>query len=141
MCIRDRKNLQAFAWGRAQISDPATVSAVVLGHTSGPEALPQPELTPALRNRINALAADGTAAHADLVRFTADLIGFQDEGTASDYLDVVERVAGVEARLDSDLLTRTVAVHLHKLTAYKDCLLYTSPSPRDGLLSRMPSSA
>ena len=24
---------------------------------------------------------------------------------------------------------------------YADCLLYTSPSPRDGLLSRMPSSA
>ena len=23
----------------------------------------------------------------------------------------------------------------------KDCLLYTSPGPRDGLLSRMPSSA
>ena len=23
----------------------------------------------------------------------------------------------------------------------KDCLLYTSPSPRDGLLARMPSSA
>ena len=25
--------------------------------------------------------------------------------------------------------------------ADRDCLLYTSPSPRDGLLSRMPSSA
>ena len=24
---------------------------------------------------------------------------------------------------------------------YQDCLLFTSPSPRDGLLSRMPSSA
>ena len=24
---------------------------------------------------------------------------------------------------------------------HHDCLLYTSPSPRDGLLSRMPSSA
>ena len=24
---------------------------------------------------------------------------------------------------------------------HSDCLLYTSPSPRDGLLSRMPSSA
>ena len=24
---------------------------------------------------------------------------------------------------------------------YENCLLYTSPSPRDGLLSRMPSSA
>ena len=26
-------------------------------------------------------------------------------------------------------------------THLKNCLLYTSPSPRDGLLSRMPSSA
>ena len=26
-------------------------------------------------------------------------------------------------------------------TQTEDCLLYTSPSPRDGLLSRMPSSA
>ena len=26
-------------------------------------------------------------------------------------------------------------------TTIKNCLLYTSPSPRDGLLSRMPSSA
>ena len=28
-----------------------------------------------------------------------------------------------------------------KITASLICLLYTSPSPRDGLLSRMPSSA
>ena len=28
---------------------------------------------------------------------------------------------------------------LHNI--YRSCLLYTSPSPRDGLLSRMPSSA
>ena len=28
-----------------------------------------------------------------------------------------------------------------KIVEYKVCLLYTSPSPRDGLLSRMPSSA
>ena len=28
-----------------------------------------------------------------------------------------------------------------KETSTKACLLYTSPSPRDGLLSRMPSSA
>ena len=27
------------------------------------------------------------------------------------------------------------------IALYNDCLLYTSPSPRDGLLSRMPSSA
>ena len=28
-----------------------------------------------------------------------------------------------------------------KAMEFIDCLLYTSPSPRDGLLSRMPSSA
>ena len=28
-----------------------------------------------------------------------------------------------------------------EITTYNNCLLYTSPSPRDGLLSRMPSSA
>ena len=31
------------------------------------------------------------------------------------------------------------AFQIHGLIG--DCLLYTSPSPRDGLLSRMPSSA
>ena len=30
---------------------------------------------------------------------------------------------------------------LNKYPDYRICLLYTSPSPRDGLLSRMPSSA
>ena len=34
-------------------------------------------------------------------------------------------------------------IYFHALKHYynKGCLLYTSPSPRDGLLSRMPSSA
>ena len=31
--------------------------------------------------------------------------------------------------------------NLEKYIHYYTCLLYTSPSPRDGLLSRMPSSA
>ena len=32
-------------------------------------------------------------------------------------------------------------MHRQVLAWHSDCLLYTSPSPRDGLLSRMPSSA
>ena len=39
--------------------------------------------------------------------------------------------SGDEKELD-ELLSRQLS---------RDCLLYTSPSPRDGLLSRMPSSA
>ena len=30
---------------------------------------------------------------------------------------------------------------MYHITNFNTCLLYTSPSPRDGLLSRMPSSA
>ena len=40
---------------------------------------------------------------------------------------VIENEFG-EENIDNDILV-------------SDCLLYTSPSPRDGLLSRMPSSA
>ena len=60
---------------------------------------------------------------------------------------------GAQAREPGDFgIGPIAAVHSPELlallqTAYrrfaqlKDCLLYTSPSPRDGLLSRMPSSA
>src|SRR5665647_1842750 len=37
--------------------------------------------------------------------------------------------------------TKIVLIDGEKLSQYMICLLYTSPSPRDGLLSRMPSSA
>ena len=36
---------------------------------------------------------------------------------------------------------KTGGFHAKYSERYKNCLLYTSPSPRDGLLSRMPSSA
>ena len=42
--------------------------------------------------------------------------------------------------LDVDIGTE-IASRMGVKAEWKDCLLYTSPSPRDGLLSRMPSSA
>ena len=42
---------------------------------------------------------------------------------------------GTSARAQAAVLS------LYDTNRYKGCLLYTSPSPRDGLLSRMPSSA
>ena len=38
----------------------------------------------------------------------------------------------IETKIDPDCLT---------IQLFKNCLLYTSPSPRDATLSRMPSSA
>ena len=52
-----------------------------------------------------------------------------------------------EAREEYQLLLKLPNLHSASVcgviqsTDYSACLLYTSPSPRDGLLSRMPSSA
>ena len=46
-----------------------------------------------------------------------------------------------EKSSDSTEETKTVIKPQSFLERLRDCLLYTSPSPRDGLLSRMPSSA
>ena len=45
-----------------------------------------------------------------------------------------------EALIDDGLEIRNVTEGVN-VPMYRTCLLYTSPSPRDGLLSRMPSSA
>ena len=46
--------------------------------------------------------------------------------------------ANIHGLHDNNNITR---IQHYTMNLYKDCLLYTSPSPRDGLLSRMPSSA
>ena len=46
---------------------------------------------------------------------------------------------GIIARAEASL--RRAGLTVITCTDIKSCLLYTSPSPRDGLLSRMPSSA
>ena len=55
-------------------------------------------------------------------------------------LDITEQYSSCEV-----LMMRFIADEAGQggmdLTTYGPCLLYTSPSPRDGLLSRMPSSA
>ena len=58
--------------------------------------------------------------------------------TASSQKAGISRTMEVEVREQGNTLGGTVTDHN---TQYTHCLLYTSPSPRDGLLSRMPSSA
>ena len=55
---------------------------------------------------------------------------------------VLPLVVGQATRLASLLAVGPkIYEGLIRLGVATDCLLYTSPSPRDGLLSRMPSSA
>ena len=50
---------------------------------------------------------------------------------------LTQAISGLEATLGATLFERGPA----GMSPTEPCLLYTSPSPRDGLLSRMPSSA
>ena len=44
-------------------------------------------------------------------------------------------------RFKQDYRMEKVVIGLESTGGYENCLLYTSPSPRDATLSRMPSSA
>ena len=66
--------------------------------------------------------------------------------TVGDVVDsclTYQQAAGVSTHPDADFSEAYASADavLHELYIDYTCLLYTSPSPRDGLLSRMPSSA
>ena len=69
-------------------------------------------------------------------RFFGDLDALFDQlnGKALSYNNLLDVDAAVQLMREFQSDDPTFAVLKH-------CLLYTSPSPRDGLLSRMPSSA
>ena len=62
------------------------------------------------------------------------------ESGADDYLPKPFEPKELILRIKS-ILNRTKTKKPKHLAEFENCLLYTSPSPRDGLLSRMPSSA
>ena len=53
----------------------------------------------------------------------------------------LQRTVAAQRQSSVLLLAALDQVFLHNFIQAEVCLLYTSPSPRDGLLSRMPSSA
>ena len=65
--------------------------------------------------------------------------GGGDEAEAKTEFDVILTGFG-DKKLDVVKVVKTIT-GASLMEAKKICLLYTSPSPRDGLLSRMPSSA
>ena len=98
-------------------------------------------------NIYSVQASDGTAI------FIGDIVTTVSVGTAQTingnvYLDVVQFATGnvqtgvVVGVLPSDRDSLNYrAASTQRLLLVADCLLYTSPSPRDGATSRMPSSA
>ena len=56
--------------------------------------------------------------------------------TEATQLKIAEKLGAIKKDADKSSKEDTKQTGI-----FKNCLLYTSPSPRDGLLSRMPSSA
>ena len=58
-------------------------------------------------------------------------------------LDINNKIQNYIQNLSQPLhpIQKEIIAYNETLGDVKSCLLYTSPSPRDGLLSRMPSSA
>ena len=71
-----------------------------------------------------------------MLGFPCNDFGAQEPGS----LDEIKSFCSTTYGADFELFDK---VHAKGSTTepYTTCLLYTSPSPRDGLLSRMPSSA
>jgi indolepyruvate ferredoxin oxidoreductase len=90
-------NLAAFELGRVAFYDPAALG-------DGP-TIPTPETEP-LEDLI--------------ARRAGDLTAYQSPAYAGRYLARVRRAQAAEASLGSEMLTRAVAISLHRLMAYKD---------------------
>ena len=68
------------------------------------------------------------------------LYGFAELGERTLFRHLI-KVNGVGPKMALAILSGMSASEFALCVHHNDCLLYTSPSPRDGLLSRMPSSA
>ena len=143
----------------AAIATPADATAADAGNASGPET-PFTASRAAKRSRPdpNDVLQDGGEPAADVEALCAPggilralFRSREDDDVGGDDVDrMLEAVAfaktlaeGAAAELASarTALRATPEARVAKKEALRACLLYTSPSPRDGLLSRMPSSA
>ena len=110
------------------------------------------QLKPGIQKQTSDLGASGGFTDCDNIRFRYGLpekIGGWTKTTDSTLIGVV-RDAHHWVSLDGTRLAalgtdKKLYIYandiLYDITPAQTCLLYTSPSPRDGLLSRMPSSA
>ncbi len=95
--VAAEQNLQAFEAGRIAAHDPGHRTAAPVVAT--PETLPLDEL---IASRV------------------ADLTAYQDGAYARRYEARIAAVRAAEASLGGEALTRTAAINLHRLMAYKD---------------------
>ena len=96
--------------------------------------------TDADHTKLNGIEASATADQSDSEIKTA----YENNSDTNAFTDADHtKLDGIEASATADQTNAEIRVAVEAATDSNvfTCLLYTSPSPRDGLLSRMPSSA
>ncbi|RPH84262.1 MAG: indolepyruvate ferredoxin oxidoreductase family protein, partial [Candidatus Rokuibacteriota bacterium] len=113
-------NTQAFRAGRLLVADPTWVSTIKR-HRLGAAAETAAPLTATARALVDRVGAEGELRRLLEVR-VPELIDYQDERYAREYVDFVAHVRAAEqaAVPDETRLSEAVARHLFKLMAYKD---------------------
>ena len=99
--------------------------------------------------RLKALRCLAAVAQYGSTTRAADVVHLSQPAVTRSILDLERHIGhplfdrGARGMAPTPLGTRVAAraARVQHLLALGACLLYTSPSPRDGLLSRMPSSA
>jgi indolepyruvate ferredoxin oxidoreductase len=113
-------NTQAFRAGRLLVADPEWVKTLKR-HRLGEVETVAATLTPAARALVDRVKAEGELKRLLEVR-VPELIDYQSEAYAGQYVDYVARVRAAEqARVPGETrLSEAVARYLFKLMAYKD---------------------
>ena len=88
--------------------------------------------------RLKAVLKEIEAANGQIILFIDEIHTLVGAGKADGAMDAANLLKPALARGELHCVGATT---LDEYRKHLDCLLYTSPSPRDGLLSRMPSSA
>ena len=131
---------------RVVSADPITLSVIQAGIRAAAEemfaTLRKTAMSPIIYEvlDVGTGVTDGAGNLADSGAGIPTFVGVLDKAVRR----IVARASDSDAS-DSDIVEGDIFVtndpNFGGVTHLNDCLLYTSPSPRDGLLSRMPSSA
>ena len=88
-----------------------------------------------------AMKGKGTQKEARLERLKAEIATYIEDRPGCSAADIVAYLSNERKMRNHGLTARKIGYFIPRHMKNSICLLYTSPSPRDRSLSRMPSSA
>ncbi len=116
-------NHAAFTWGRAVLADPNAAERAFASRPGAPIEHSS-EFPATVKHGVAELIDAGARADlmADVTRRLWELLGFDGEELAREYLEFLARTTAAEQRVapGSWALTETVALELYRVMAYKD---------------------